>query len=501
MVENIIEMKNISKSFNKTRVLNRVDFNLKKGEVHALVGGNGAGKSTLMKILTGVYDKSEGEVFVEGSKVEIDNPNDAENYGISIIFQELSLVPTLSIAENIFLNSEPKNTKTKLINNKKMIEETKKLLDNLNLEIDPRTRISDLGVGYAQMIEIAKAVSKEAKILIMDEPTAALSENETKLLFDFIEKLKEKNVSIIYISHRMEEIFKVTDRITVLRNGVKINTSNTNEITMDELIEEIVGKNLEEKFEWKPRKNKFKKEKPLLEVKNLSSKKDNLNKVDFKLYKGEILGIAGLMGSGRSELVETIFGLDEKETGEIILNGKSVNIKSAEDAMDKGIALLPEDRREEGLILDHNVKENLLLTIFENIKNNIFINEDKGKEITNKYIDKLNIVTDSIYKKVSLLSGGNQQKVVLAKWLATNPNIYLLDEPTIGVDIGAKTEIMEIIREIADSGKAVLVISSELRELMAVSDRILIMHKGEIVDDFEREDIRSEEDLQHAIQN
>jgi ribose transport system ATP-binding protein len=335
----------------------------------------------------------------------------------------------------------------------------------------------------------------------MDEPTAALSENETELLFDFIEKLKEEKVSIIYISHRMEEIFEITDRITVLRNGLKINTSNTDEITMDELIEEIVGRNLEEKFEWKPRSNQYKKEKPLLEVKNLSSEKDNLNKVDFKLYKGEILGVAGLMGSGRSEMVETIFGLDEKKTGKFLLNGEEINIKSARDAMDKGIALLPEDRREEGLILNHNVKENLLLTIFENIRNNIFIDEKIGREITNKYIDKLNIVTDSIYKKISLLSGGNQQKVVLGKWLAIDPDIYLLDEPTIGVDIGAKTEIMEIIRELADSGKAVLVISSELRELMAVSDRILIMYKGEIVDDFEREDIRSEEDLQHAIQN
>jgi ribose transport system ATP-binding protein len=351
------------------------------------------------------------------------------------------------------------------------------------------------------MIEIAKAVSKDAKILIMDEPTAALSENETTLLFDFIDKLKEKNVSIIYISHRMEEIFKITDRITILRNGKKITTVKTSQIDMDKLIEYIVGKNLEEKFEWKPRKNSFKKDKPVLEVKNFSSFKSNLNDVNFKLFKGEILGVAGLMGSGRSEMVETIFGLDDKKTGQILLDGKEISIKNAEDAMDKGFALIPEDRREEGLILDHSVKENILLTVFDETKSRLLINNNIGKDITNNYIDKLNIVTDSMHKKVSLLSGGNQQKVVLAKWLATEPRIYLLDEPTIGVDIGAKTEIMEIIREIANSGKSVLVISSELRELMAVSDRILIMSEGKVVDSFERSEIRSEEDLQHAIQN
>jgi ribose transport system ATP-binding protein len=490
-------MKNISKSFNGIKVLDSVHFSVNEGEVHALMGGNGAGKSTLMKILTGVYTLDQGEIYIEGEKVSIQSPDDARKNKISMIFQEFSLIPTLTVAQNIFLTRESK-TSFGLLDDKECVKKTEQLLKELEVDLDPNEVVGNLGVGYWQMTEIAKALSHEAKILIMDEPTASLTKKETEVLFSFINKLKAKGYSIIYISHRMDEIFEICDRITILRDGKHVATEDCKEIDLATVIQHIVGSEVDKAFEWKER-SYSKHATPVLEVKRLSSG-TKVKDVSFKIFPGEILGVAGLMGSGRSEMVRSIFGIDPQDSGEILVNGKKRSIKSADDAIKAGIALIPEDRRIQGLVLEHSVKENLILPILSKLKKGWFIDEKKANEIAISFVKKLNIKTDDIFKTANLLSGGNQQKIVLAKWLANDPTVLILDEPTIGVDIVAKTEIIDVIRHLADSGKAILVISSELSELLAVSDRVIVMHEGTIVKELNRKEIHSEEELQHAIQ-
>jgi ribose transport system ATP-binding protein len=492
-----LEMKNISKSFNQTKVLDGVDLELKKGEVHALVGGNGAGKSTLMKILMGVYKKETGKIILENSEVNINEPDDAFKNGISMIFQEFSIVPTLTVAQNIFLNHEYKNN-FNLINDKEMNIKAKEFLEELEIDINPKSKMETLETGQWQMIEIAKAVSQEAKILIMDEPTAALTDEETQNLFKLIRRLKNKNISIIYISHRMDEIYEICDKITVLRNGKYIITSEVSSISMEKLVEEVVGKEMESFFEWEEREIADENDN-VLEVKNLSSG-SNVKDVSFDLRRGEILGIAGLMGSGRSETVRSIFGIDSKNSGEIIINGKKETIKNPKEAMNLGLALVPEDRKLQGLVTNHSVKENLILSDLEKVSRSGLVKEKEIEMYTKNYIEKLDIKTDSIYKLVKLLSGGNQQKVVLAKWLFRDPQILMLDEPTRGVDIGAKTEIIELVRELANNGKSILFISSELQELLAVCDRIIIMDNGKVKKEINRKDITSKEELEYEIQ-
>jgi ribose transport system ATP-binding protein len=490
-------MKNISKSFNGITVLDSVDFSVKKGEVHALMGGNGAGKSTLMKILTGVYTADQGEIFIEGKKVSIQNTDDARDNYISMIFQEFSLIPTLTVAQNIFLTRESK-TSTGLLNDKECIAKTRELLRELEVDIDPNEIVGNLGVGYWQMTEIAKALSQETKILIMDEPTASLTKKETEILFSFINQLKAKGYAIIYISHRMDEILEICDRITILRDGKHVATEDCKQIELDTVIQHIVGSGMDKAFEWKERTYSTDVT-PVLEVKHLSSG-TKVQDVHFKLYPGEILGVAGLMGSGRSEMVRAIFGIDQKESGDIFINGQKQTIESPSDAVEAGLTLIPEDRRMQGLVLEHSVKENIILPILSKVKKGLLLDDKKANDIANEFVKKLNIKTDDIFKTTKLLSGGNQQKIVLAKWLANDPTVLMLDEPTIGVDIVAKTEIVDVIRELADSGKAILVISSELPELLALSDRVLIMHDGKIVKELKRREINSEEELQHAIQ-
>ncbi|GIQ71420.1 sugar ABC transporter ATP-binding protein [Xylanibacillus composti] len=491
----ILEMEQISKSFNGVKVLNGVHFELRKGEVHALMGGNGAGKSTLMKILTGVYTKDEGSIKLNGGEVDIHSTTDAENVGISMIFQEFSLIPTLTVAQNIFIGREPRNS-LGLIDDRKAIRMTEKLLEELGVDIEANQQVSNLGVGYWQMVEIAKALAKDTKILVMDEPTSSLTKRETEVLFAFINRLRSKGYSIVYISHRMEEIFEICDRITIMGDGQHLITANTSEMTMDSVIEYIAGKNLD-KFEWKKREDISGGE-VVLSVKDLHAT-SRVNGVDFELRKGEILGIAGLMGSGRSETLRALFGIDPVDKGEIYINGKQVNIRSPKDAIANGLALVPEDRRVQGLILDHSVKDNVLLPSLSKISN-LLVDDKKGRQITEKWVDKLKIKTDSIWKLSNLLSGGNQQKIVFAKWLANGPDIILLDEPTIGIDIRAKVEIVAIIRELADEGKSILVVSSEMQELLAVSDRILVFRNGKVTQSYKREEIETEEDLEHAVQ-
>ncbi|OIK13730.1 sugar ABC transporter ATP-binding protein [Bacillus sp. MUM 13] len=497
MNQPILEMKNISKAFNGITVLDNVDFTLRKGEVHALMGGNGAGKSTLMKILTGIYTADSGEILIEGKPVSINSIDDANKNNISMIFQEFSLIPTLTVAQNIFLTRE-KRTPFGLLNDKESEKKTEALLKELGVDIKPSDIVQELGVGYWQMTEIAKALSQEAKILIMDEPTSSLTKTETVVLFDFINKLKAKGYSIIYISHRMDEIFQICDRITILRDGRYITTETCSETDLDTVIQHIVGREFDKAFEWQERPY-LTDVPPIFEVKNLNAG-DKLQDINLAIQPGEIVGIAGLMGSGRTELVRSLFGIDPIDSGEIYVDGKKRPIKSAGDAIKAGIALIPEDRRMQGLVLQHSVKDNMILPILSKVKRGLFIDNKKSNEISNQLVQKLNIKTDNIFKTSGLLSGGNQQKIVLAKWLANDPTVLLLDEPTIGVDIGAKTEIIDVIRELAESGKAILVVSSELPELLAMSDRVVVMHEGKIKKEIKRKEIKSEEDLEYAIQ-
>ncbi|MED4599817.1 sugar ABC transporter ATP-binding protein [Paenibacillus validus] len=494
-IPHILEMENINKSFSRVPVLKNAHFELRKGEVHALMGGNGAGKSTLMKILTGVYTKDSGTILLEGSKVEFNKPKDAERSGIAMIFQEFSLIPTLTVAENIFLKHEPRRGLPFSIDGKEMVRRSREILNDLDVQIDPNATVDSLSVGYWQMVEIAKALSKNARILVMDEPTASLSESETRSLFQLVKRLKHAGISIVYISHRMAEIFEICDRITVMKDGQNVLTEECSRISMEQVIVSMLGKETAS-FEWQERQYELTPE-PVVQVRNLAYG-SRVRNVSFDLYPGEIVGLAGLMGSGRTEIAEAIFGIRQPEAGEILIRGKK--IKNVRDAIGQGVALVPENRRKQGLILDHSVRSNVMLTNIYQLSKHLFVNDYAGTNMTNHYIQKLNIKTDGPDKIVKLLSGGNQQKIVLAKWLAKNPTLLILDEPTIGVDIGAKSEIVEIVRELADRGISVLVISSELQELLALSDRILVLYNGEIMKDIYRRDIETEEVLHHAIQ-
>ncbi|MED3965958.1 sugar ABC transporter ATP-binding protein [Niallia taxi] len=496
MDQPILEMKGINKAFNGITVLNDVHFSIKKGEVHALMGGNGAGKSTLMKILTGVYSADSGEILIDGKPVSIKSYEDSQKNNISMIFQEFSLIPTLTVAQNIYLTRE-KKTSIGLLDDKECEKNTEILLEELGVDIKPTEIVQNLGVGYWQMTEIAKALSQDAKILIMDEPTSSLTKNETEILFSFINKLKAKGYSIIYISHRMDEIFQICDRITIMRDGRYITTEKCSETDLDTVIQHIVGKQFDQAFEWKERSYATDVS-PIIEVRNLNS--EQVQNINLKILPGEIVGIAGLMGSGRTELLRNLFGIDPIDSGDIYINNVKQTIKSPKDAIDAGLVLIPEDRRMQGLVLEHSVKENMILPILSKVKKGVFIDSKKSNEISKDFVRKLNIKTDNIFKQAGLLSGGNQQKIVLAKWLANDPTVLMLDEPTIGVDIGAKTEIIEIIRAMADNGKAILVVSSELPELLALSDRVIVMHDGEIKKEMIRKEIKSEEELQYAIQ-
>lgn len=495
MLDSILKMNKIEKKFGETKVLKDVDFTLKRGEVHALVGGNGAGKSTLMKIMTGVYSKDGGEIRIEDQLVDFKNREDASKNGIEMIFQELSLVQSMTVAQNIFLGSELQ--KNGLIDEKEMNRKARAALLNLGIDIDPKAKVESLSVGLSQMVEIAKAVIKDAKILVFDEPTASLSDGESKQLFQLINDLKDKGVTMVYISHRMNEIMNIADRITILKDGTNVLTDEIANLCLEDIVSFFVGEN-GPTFEWK--KRDYSQDESILKVENLTIN-HAISEISFEVKKGEILGIAGLMGSGRTEILEGLFGISPIEAGEIYIDNQKSTIKNTRDAIKSGLGLVPEDRRKQGLVLSHSVKENNILPILKKLSFIDFvIDEKESQEVTKKNVSDFNIKTSSIDKKISLLSGGNQQKVVISKWLNTNPKVMLLDEPTAGVDIGAKTEIINIIREYADKGNGVLFVSSELAELLAACDRILVLFDGKIVNDIKREEISCEEELQHAIQ-
>jgi ribose transport system ATP-binding protein len=507
-----VQMDNVHKSFGGVHALRGVSLDVLAGEVHALVGENGAGKSTLLKILVGVHTPDEGTVQVLGENVEEFTPAAARGHGVSMIFQEMSLVPTLTVAQNVFLGREVRGAGG-LIDDQATRKRTSELLTELGVNIDPRKRVSNLSTGQQQLTEIAKALSQDAQVLILDEPTTALSDTDTELLFEIIRRLTARDVAIIYVSHRMNEITRIADRVTVLRDGQHIITDDVAVLGIEGIISNMVGKGIDA-FEW--REDVVDREvAPLLEVRNLSVNPVP-REVSFSLYPGEIIGLAGLMGSGRSSLARALCGLQPIVSGEVLVRGDPQKITSPKAALAAQLALVPEDRRREGLVLTHTIKQNLTLSSLARLASFGLVNDKRADSMTNELVDQLRIKTPSIHVPMHNLSGGNQQKVVIAKSLATDPDILILDEPTAGVDVGSKAEIVALVRGLAAEGKGIIIISSELPELLALSNRIIVLHDGAVDEVINKTEVaasfaedqpskmevahRAEQYLQHAIQ-
>lgn len=489
-------MENINKSFPGVQALKNAYFELKRGEVHALVGENGAGKSTLMKILVGAYKKDSGRIIYKGREVDIPNPRVAQEIGISMVFQELNLMPHLTVAQNIFIGREPRRRSFPIfLDDQEINNKTKTLLEMLHVKVDPDVKVSELTVGKQQMVEIAKALSFNSEVIIFDEPTATLSEAETEELFNVIRKLKNQGIGIIYISHRLEELKKIADRVTVMRDGCYIGTENMDDLPIEKIISMMVGREI---YETLREKEVEEDAEIVLEVKNLQRGKVFRN-VSFKLRKGEILGFAGLVGAGRTEVARAIFGADPYDSGDIYVKGRKVNIKSPSDAIRNGIAYLSEDRKRYGLMPDLDVKTNIILPSMKDFLKTLgFIDEKKAEKISKEYIDRLRIRTPSIKQKVRNLSGGNQQKVVVARWLLKNCDILIFDEPTRGIDVGAKNEIYKLLNELVKEGKSIIMISSELPEILRMSHRIIVMCEGRITGELEADKATEEEIMKYA---
>ncbi len=473
--ETILRMEGIDKSFTGVHALKGVDFDLQKGEVHALMGENGAGKSTLMKILTGIYAKDAGTITYEGAAVEFKTPKEAQDAGIAIVHQELNMMNHLTVAQNIFIGREAMSGR--IINDKKMNEDAAALFRRLNIKIDPAAVMGDLTVGKQQMCEIAKAISREVKLIVFDEPTAALTDAEIEELFKIIRDLRERGLGIIYISHRMDEIKVITDRVTVMRDGEYVGTLITKDCSKEDIINMMVGRVI---YEEPKQKSMVAQDAPVvLSVRHLNAGK-LVRDVSFDLRKGEILGFAGLMGAGRTETARAIFGADPVESGEIYMNGKQVQIKCPKDAVAAGIGYLSEDRKRYGIILDKTITENSTMATMEEYQKGVFIDKKKERQVTESYVKKLKTKTPTVDAAVGNLSGGNQQKVVIAKWLVRDCEVLIFDEPTRGIDVGAKSEIYHLMNELAAAGKAIIMISSELPEVLRMSDRIMVMCEGKI---------------------
>lgn len=473
MGEVILTMNQIDKSFPGVHALDHVDFEVRKGEVHALMGENGAGKSTLMKVLTGIYTKDSGSIIYEGKEVEFKGAREAQEAGVVIVHQELNMLGHLTVAQNIFIGREFK--KGIKIDDKKMNEEAAKLFERLHINIDPTETMSNLTVGKQQMCEIAKAISFNAKVIIFDEPSAALTEAEIEELFKIIRDLREQQLGIVYISHRMDEIKVITDRVTVMRDGGYVGTLITKDCTKDDIINMMVGRVI---YEDPKTESLVPKDAPVvLKVENLNAGRMVQN-VSFELRKGEILGFSGLMGAGRTETARAIFGADPKQSGDIYVNGEKVEINSPQDAVKCGIGYLSEDRRRFGIVVQKTLAENSTMATIERYMKGLFIDKKSEKEAAQEYVDALAIKTPSIDQLVVNLSGGNQQKVVIAKWLVRNSDILIFDEPTRGIDVGAKNEIYKLMNKLASEGKSIIMISSEMTEILRMSDRIVVMCEG-----------------------
>ena len=472
-----LEVRNLHKRFPGVYAIKGVSFQVAPGEVHALVGENGAGKSTLMKMITGEYTPDEGEIFHNGEQIKPKSIADSQKKGISMIHQELAPLPDMTIADNIFLGQE-------IMNDHEMIEQTKDILREYGMDFDPRLKVGRLSVAQIQMLEIIKAVRKNADIIIMDEPTSSLSDEESQKLFRIIKELTDKGVSIIYISHRLEEILKLTDRITVLRDGEYIKTVDAKGVTQNELVEMMVGRSLDQIYP----KEKVGIGDVVFEARNLC-RKDVFNNISFQVHAGEILGFSGLVGAGRSEIMNAIFGLDKLDSGQIFMDGQEIKVRSPQDAIKNKIALVSEDRKIYGLVLCRSIKENISLPNLPKLHKKLFINSAKEKNAVEDYRKSLGIKCATTNVAVGTLSGGNQQKVVLAKWLQSEPKLLILDEPTRGIDVGAKFEIYKMMVELAKKGIAIIMISSELPEVMGMSDRIMVVSKGRITGTYTKEEI------------
>ena len=473
MGETILTMKGIDKTFPGVHALDHVDFEVRRGEVHALMGENGAGKSTLMKVLTGIYTKDSGSITYEGREVTFHNPREAQEAGIVIVHQELNMMGHLTVAQNIFIGREPR--RGLLIRDAAMNAEARKLFQQLGIEIDPKETMSNLTVAKQQMCEIAKAISHEAKVIIFDEPTAALTDAEIEQLFTIIRDLRSKGYGIVYISHRMDEIKKITDRVSVMRDGQYIGTLITEDCTKEDIISMMVGRVI---YEEPKTESHCPPDAPVvLKVEHLNAGR-MVQDVSFELKKGEILGFAGLVGAGRTETARALFGADPKQGGEIFINGKKVEIRSPKDAVEAGMSYLSEDRKRFGIVLKKNIIENSTLATLQEYTKGLFIDKPKEEQVTQKYVDTLKTKTPGIDQLVMNLSGGNQQKVVIAKWLVNDSQIMIFDEPTRGIDVGAKQEIYELMNRLAQSGKAIIMISSEMTEILRMSDRIVVMCEG-----------------------
>ncbi|HJF32425.1 MAG TPA: sugar ABC transporter ATP-binding protein [Sporosarcina psychrophila] len=489
----MIEMTGISKSFNGNTVLNNVEFSVEKGEIHALMGENGAGKSTLMKILTGIYTRDTGEVKVKGELVDFKNPKEAERAGIAVIHQELNILPDLTVAENLFLGNEKTFGKSGILKTREMNKEAKMILAELGLDIDVKTIARELSVGKQQIIEIAKAMSSNAEVIVMDEPTAALTEREIVSLFETIRALQSNGVSFVYISHRMEEIFSLCDRITILRDGNYVGVKEIKKTSFDEIVQMMVGRELGERF---PERNAT-----IGDVKlaaNGLTRNGYFEDISFELRKGEVLGIAGLMGAGRTEVAQSLFGYKKLHKGEVLLDGKPVKISNPLQAKKLGFGYVTEDRKSEGLIVDFSVRDNLSLTNFDKVSTKGIIKANEEKELYETMVKRLGVRTSGPNQAAKSLSGGNQQKVVIAKWLGIEPNVLILDEPTRGVDVGAKKEIYSIINELAEKGVAILMISSELPEIIGMTDRVLVMHEGTLTAELQKTEMTQERIMHYA---
>ena len=484
-----LEMRRIVKRFPGVLALNHVDLEVREGEIHALLGENGAGKSTLVKVLAGAYQKDEGAILIGGQNVEVRSPSHARELGISIIYQELNLIPQLSAAENIFLGRLKVNARGR-VDWAAMVREAQQMLDKLEVKVDARAPVGGLGIAQMQMVEVAKALSLQSKILIMDEPTASLTGRETELLFSVMRRLKAEGVSIIYISHHLEEVLMIADRATILRDGGNVAVVDVNKTSIDELIRHMVGRELKEKFP----KIQVPLGEEVLRVEHLNAGK-RVKDVSFSVRAGEILGIAGLVGAGRTETARAIFGMDRAESGQITMMGKPVSIRRPLDAIRAGLGFATEDRKSEGLVLTMNVGENITLASLDQFGGSWHMNLGAEKRSVLEYISKLNIKTPSVLQKARNLSGGNQQKVVLAKWLMSRSRAFLFDEPTRGIDVGAKIEVYNIINELIRQGAAVVLISSEMPEILGMCDRICVMHQGSITATLDRSEVEVTQEM------
>ena len=488
-----LSLKNIKKEFPGVLALDDVSLEAKAGSVHALMGENGAGKSTLIKILAGAYNKDQGRILFDDKEVNIDNPNDSLNLGIKVVYQEIALIPEFTVGENIFLEKFPVNS-LGIVNWKKLYNDCNNLLKKIGFNLNVKEKVANLSISEQQIVEIARAIFQNASVVVMDEPTSSLTPNEIEKLFEVIENLKKNNIAIIYITHKIDEIFKIANEVTVLRDGKLISHRDIKDTSEEILIQDMVGRKVEQKFD-RPVKS-F--DKVLMNIKNISTK-SKLKDISFNLYKGEILGFFGLMGAGRTELAKAIYGYDNISNGSIEIDGQTLKKFNTQTMVKNGVGYVTEDRKGEGIIKDMNLRENMSLPSLEIFEKLFTINKNKEKKISNDYIDKFEVKTPSSERLITLLSGGNQQKILLSRWLIRNLKIIILDEPTRGVDIGAKTEILRLINDLAKDGLSVILMTSEMNDLLTLSDRIIVMAGGKISKEFDRNEATQEEIFKASV--